>query len=711
MSDVMGHRRSTDAPGEQTPFELCVRPLLEALEWGGTERQIKEAMPHFRHIYTPESFCEVFKHLKFSYEPTSAHLDRIDERLLPCLFVTEDGLPLILISESSKALTVYDPRAQKIVSISRSAFDERLKKGTAFIFRMEDAKKKRIEKRSSWIYFLFKHNRGLVMQAMFLSLVLSVLALATPLYIMFVYDKVISAASVSMLSQFSMGIIMVYIGVTIIHQLRGKIISVLGARLDHEVGNTIFQKILYLAPSYTETATVGSQVARVRDFDRLRDFLTGPLLTIIFDMPFVVVTLTLIAVLGGTLVFVPLTMMAIFIVLFFIAKPKIAYHIQRAARKGSELQEFLLEAISNMKALKYTAAEDKWVKRYRDLSADSSIASLELTMMSQVNNAVSNAIMIAAGMAILSFGAIKIIHGNMSVGAMVAIMILIWRILGPIKTMYNTLPRLIQIWSSFRQVHRLMEIQTESEPGEEIFIKPQAFKGNVSFERVSFRYPTAYNPALVGVTFNIPPGKSVGIIGRNGSGKSTIMKLLLGMYQPQAGSIRIDNQDIRQVNPIGLRKAIAYLPQAPELFYGSIAANLRLADPSATDEMLLVAADHAGILDDILALPDKFDTQIRDYSASRLASSFQQGLCLARAYLKNAPIVLLDEPANVLDFKADQRLLQSINRMKGKSTILMITHRPSHLKQMDMIFLFDQGQLLIQGPPETVLPQVPKELL
>lgn len=707
INDSTPHIKVSDEAG----LGRCIQPLLKAMDWQGTERQLKESLPHFDRLTTLAGFCDVMANLKYQFKTLRVRLDRLDSRIFPCLFVNDRSGVMVLISQTEEELRVFDGESGLEMVLSREGLKQDILSGTAYIFDPEEEKEKQSRVKVNWLYSVIKPVRGMAFNALGLTFILSLLALSTPLFIMFVYDRVIGAGSVPMLAQFSIGIVIVFLGIYMIHRLRGKILAILGARLDHDIGNNIFQRILYLSPVYTETATVGSQVARVRDFDRLRDFLTGPLLTILFEMPFIFISLSLIAILTGTLVFVPVTMIVIFVLLSLFMKPKVRYAIAKSAEEGAKLQEFLLEAVSSMKVLKYTAAEDTWLDRYRDLSADATMASLHLTMIGAFNNAISNAIMIGAGLAVLGFGAMKIMAGTLSVGAMIATMILIWRVLAPLRTVYNTLPRIQQIQSSLEQIHRLMEIEPESEPGEEKMKRSLEFRGHVVFDRVSFRYPTSFNPALMGVIFDIKPGTLVGVIGRNGSGKSTILKLILGMYQPQAGGIRIDNQDIRQINPIELRKTISYLPQVPELFYGTIAQNLRLANPTAEDETLRWATEKAGILDDILKLPEGFDAQIRDHSGARLASSFQQGLCLARAYLKKSSIVLLDEPANVLDRETDQRLIESVTSLRKKVTVFMVTHRPSHLKVMDTILLFEQGQLLLQGPPNEVLPKIPKELL
>jgi len=705
-------RRQTDV-SEKPGYENCVRPLLTAMDWRGSPRQVTEALPHFEHIHTVFTLCEVLANLKYDYRTVPINLKKMDPRLLPCLYKPPSKNLWVLLEIVNGSLRVFDSALNQERVIELSKLDDTLATGTGYKFRpkKEEINVRRKSIKSSWLYKLYSHNKSLFFQGLLLSFFLSVFALTTPLYTMFVYDRVIGTGSLTMLSEFGVGIALIYIGIFLLHRIRARIIAMFGARLDHEVGNNIFQRLLYLAPAFTESANVGSQVARVRDFDRLRDFLTGPVLTILFEVPFIFIALGVIAILGGPLVFVPIAMIVVFILLFLLLRPQVSYRLAKSAEKGAKLQEFLLEAVSHMKVLKYTAAEDVWLKRYRELSADASITSLRLTMTGAVNNAISNGLMISSGLAILGFGAVQIINAKMTVGAMIAVMMLIWRLLGPLRSLYNIMPRLQQIIVSLKQIHRLMEIQTEVEPGDEVLIRPQSFKGQINFDRVSFRYPSSFNPALMGITFEIKPGMLVGIIGRNGSGKSTVMKLLLGMYQPQAGSIRIDNQDIRQVNPIELRKSIAYLPQSPELFYGTVAANLRLADPSASEQTLHQACERAGILEDILALPRGFDTQIRDHSKSQLSQSFQQGLCLARAYLRHTSIIMLDEPTNVLDDRADRYLMKALKELKGKCTILMISHRPSHLKMMDSLLLFDQGQLVVQGPPAAILPQVPQDLM
>jgi len=713
MSVNVATQTSGAAEAQQPPaqFENCLTPLLDALNWHGPERHFKEALPHFSDIASANMFCDVMHHLNYDYSSTRVKFNNIDTRLLPCLYITEENAVFVLLGQEGDQLRVFDGAQNTERSLDITDVPKDLLKGTVYVFKVLTFDELTNKARKNWLSKVFADNKKMIYNALLFSFVLNLLALASPLFIMSVYDRVIGAASYSMLFEFVIGIGIAIAGIAFISAIRAKLLALIGARFDRKIGNNIFERLLYLSPVYTESATVGSQVARIRDFDRLREFLSGPLLSVLFEVPFIFISIAIIAMLSGTLVIVPLTMIAVYALLGLIVTIKIKNKVSESSRAGARQQEFLIETIKSMRALKYTAAQYTWQKRYRDLSANSTLANVKLSNITAINSAISDVVMIGAGMAVLSVGAIKVIDASISIGALIAVMILIWRVLAPLKTLFNTLPRLQQIANSLKQINRLMNIPPESQPSDVINTHSRQLRGNITFSRVSFRFNSAYHPTLIGVNFTIKAGDAVAIIGRNGSGKSTALKLLLGLYQPQAGSVFIDNQDIRQFNPIELRNLIGYLSQNPELFYGSIAANLRLANPTATDEDLRHAAKQAGILDDIMRLPKGFNDQIRDNSASQLASSFQQSLCLARAYLRKSSILLLDEPGTMLDNEGDARLMETIDELRGKVTIVMITHRPSHLKKMDQIILLEQGQLAIQGPPDKVLPKIPKELL
>jgi ATP-binding cassette subfamily C protein/ATP-binding cassette subfamily C protein LapB len=251
----------------------------------------------------------------------------------------------------------------------------------------------------------------------------------------------------------------------------------------------------------------------------------------------------------------------------------------------------------------------------------------------------------------------------------------------------------------------LMKIKSEDDPSPSN-LSQRVFSGHIVMDRVSFRYHPNAEPALLGAAFEVKPGEMLAIVGPNAAGKSTALKLLLAMNRPQAGQVILDGMDIRQINPITLRQSIAYVPQEAHFFHGTIAQNLRLSQPMATDKELIEACEQAIVIEDITALTHQFETRIGDHSIQSLPSSFKQRLSLARAYLKKAPILLLDEPAKTLDFEGDAAFMKSLASMKGKATTLMVSHRPSHIKMADKVLVLDGGMVQNFGTPQDVFPKI-----
>ena len=691
---------------KSTDFGACLIPLLTALKWRGDPRHVAEALPHFVDTLDLTGFRNVMANLNFSSRPGEMNLMEIDVRLLPCLYVPRDRSAMVILKMDTKAVTAFDGETGKIETMPAKSL-----KGTAYFFKpLDDADAQAAQARVGWFRAATERFRALFYQTLGVTLVLNIIALASPLFVMQVYDKVIASKSQSTLIWLLSGMLLA-IGFDIaLRWVRSKFLAHVGARLDMIVGNAVFQRILFLPPAFTERATIGAQVARIKDFESIREFFTGPLAIVFFELPFSIFFIVVIAILAGPLAFVPMVMVAMFLLLAMVVSPFVRNSVSRSARAGSQRQEFVVEALSKMRALKYTGADRTWLDRYRDLSAKSAMANFRTAQISAIVQTVSHVLVISAGAITIAFGVFRVLAGDMTIGALVATMILVWRVLSPLQTGFVALTRLEQVISSIKQIDNLMNIRPERNPREQV-APLKALRGHVTFARVSLRYTNDADPALVGVSFEAEPGEVVAVIGRNGSGKSTLVKLVAGLYTPQAGSIRIDGIDIRQMDPIELRHAIGYVPQSCDLFFGTVEQNLRLVHATASDEELERAAKMALCYDDIMALPRGFQTRIGDAGASQLPSSFTQRLSLTRAYLKTAPIMLFDEPVNTLDGDGDRAFVQAIENLRGKATIFIVTHRPSHLKLADKILVLDTGYLRLAGPADEVRPQIPKDLL
>jgi len=698
-----------------TDLSACLMPLLRAMQWRGTNRQIAEALPHFTEELDITGFLNVMANLHFGCRQVRTRLDRIDERLMPCLFVPRHGPAMVLVRPSGLDVRAFDPELGMETNLEAGDWE-----GTAYLFnRLEQETTDRRAGKATWFTTIVGRFRRVLYQMLGLTLVLNLFALATPLFVMAVYDRVIATGSLTTLAYFGIGVVIALACDLLLRFVRASALMYVGARLDNILGNAVFQRILFLPPAMLEHATIGAQVSRIKDFETVRDFFTGPMALVFLELPFVVVFIVVIAFLGGPIAFVPLAMlalMALMALLGFIVAPMVRAAVTEATRSGSKRQGFIVETLSTLRTLKFCAAEGAWLDRFRDLSARAAMGSFRIAQYTALINTLSHVLMIAAGTATIAFGVFRVFEGEMTVGALVASMILVWRVLAPLQTGLVTLGRLTQVRSSIGQINNLMTMKPEG-AADRASVSNRRVEGRVAFSRVSMRYSAAADPALVGVSFTVEPGEVVSVIGGNGSGKSTMIKLMLGIYMPQAGSIRVGRRDVRQFDPIELRRTIAYVPQEAEFFCGTIAQNLRLADPVASDEDLRWAVDQAGILEDVLALEEGsgkwrrtgFEVRVGDARTWQLLGSLLQGLNLARGYLKRAPVLLLDEPGVGLDTSGDKKLMETIESLRGNTTVFLVTHRPSHRRLADKTVWLDGGHLRAFGPSADVEKLIPSD--
>lgn len=670
-------------------ISACLTPLLQALEVNFNEVQIFEALPHFTEDLDIDGLRNTLANLQFESKSVDIKLADLDPRALPVLYIPNHGSAMVVLFFTGEEALVFDGGVRQNRRIKTAHIN-----GEAYFFRqLEQAEVSNRSNYRDWFSTLVGRFRPILTLGLGLTLFINIISLAIPLFVMAIYDSVVGTESVSMLIHLVAGAILTLGADFSLRKLRTRAVSYFGARIDNLVGNEVFRHILYLPPAYTERATISSQVARIKDFDGVRDFVTGPQALILFELPFAVVFLIAIALLAGIVVFIPILMIVLFVILFFILNGRVSRAVAKSSRAVAERQEFVIEAMNSLRPLKYTNSTKIWMDRYRVSSSKAAIAGYETSRINALVSAISQFMMMAAGIATVALGALEVIDGSMSVGALIATMILVWRSLGPLQLAFVSLPRFAQVRAGTRQVDGIMRLPQER--GREDFV-PLAPKvdGHIQFSRITFRYTPDADPVLWNIDFVANPGEIIALVGDNGCGKSTIVKLLLALHRPQSGTILIDGHDIRQFDALELRRLIGYVPQIPQFFYGTIAQNLRLAKPSASDDDIREAARDAYVLDDIEALPDGFETRIGDGKSSGLPGSILQRLNIARCYLKDAPIVILDEPGTALTFEADQATMEAIRRMRGHKTVILITHRPSHMRLADKVVSMDSGRIV-----------------
>ncbi|MGH1536860.1 MAG: peptidase domain-containing ABC transporter [Gammaproteobacteria bacterium] len=681
---------------ELSPYAACILPILTELGWRSYKRELIESIPHFTNHIDLVDLRNMLVTLGYESDEKKTSVKNICPTLLPCLFVSDTGAINVITEISGDNVTYFDAHRNDYCS------DNILKdKGTAYFFtdmHPTHAMTGLEQSGDQWFTQTLKRFKKLVKHLVAMTFMLNIIAMFVPLFIMVVYDNVIGARSTHSIPYLVTGIAIALACELIFRLVRSKTLGLLAGRLDYIIGVETFKKIMSLPPTLTERSTVISQLSRLRQFESIRDFFTGPSATLFLELPFVILFIALLAVLGGSIALVPMVMIGIYLLFGWLWFPSLNKKLVHAGHARSARQRMLMETFSGLRELKALGAEGAWLELYREASGEAMTRTFKTSTSHSLINSVAQSLMTIAGISVLALGTLKVMNEEMTIGALIAVMALIWRVLSPLQGVCLAMLQIDQITQSIKQLNQLMRVPSEPNSYKAGLIMPK-ITGKINFDRVTFRYAPNEDPAVVGASFSIEPGEFVAVVGSNGSGKSSVLKLVAGMYRAQAGTLTIDNTDVRQMNATDLRRVIAYMPQKPSLFYGTIAQNIRLNQPLATDEQLLVAAEQAGILSAIKNLLNGFDTLVGDHTTSRLPSGLVHGICLARSYVRKAPVFLMDEPGTSLDKVTDQNLMNHLEKMRGKQTILMVSHRPSHIRLADKAIVMVNGMVAHVGTP------------
>ncbi|HXF90859.1 MAG TPA: ATP-binding cassette domain-containing protein [Candidatus Nitrosotenuis sp.] len=532
------------------------------------------------------------------------------------------------------------------------------------------------------------------------SFFIALLNLITPLFMRGIYDFVIPSFSSETLIYLGIGLGIALFVLYVLEEIKAKVVAYVGARLDVIISTEIMRHLLFIPMQYMEGATVAAQVARLRQFDSIREIFTGPFAHLAIEIPFIVVFIIALAVLGGPVAFVPMVTILVYAVVGFLLFPYIRQTTLETSRALQERRTFFIETIANLPFVKQLAAEDVWLKRYRETGAHSSLSSRRSERVSFMMINLSQVLLKVSGVATILWSALRVLDGTMTVGSLIAVVILVWRALSPIHTVFLILSRLDQIRDSINQVNRLMTIPMEKHSPRP---KPLRLQGHVRFNGITFRYPADTTPAIQGINFEVPPGEILAIVGNNGSGKTTLAKLMLGLYPSQVGQVTIDGMDVRQYDPIQLRQSIGYAPHLVQFFHGSIAQNMRLVNPEASEQEILTSLEKVDLRRDVENLPKGINTRIDDRFLAQYSSGFLQKLNLARAFIRKSNLLIFDEPGNNLDIQADNSFKRALLELKGQATIICITHRPSLINIADRILMLHNGFTRAYGPKDKVL--------
>jgi ATP-binding cassette, subfamily B, bacterial HlyB/CyaB len=553
----------------------------------------------------------------------------------------------------------------------------------------------------TWFLGAIHKYRRLLGEVLVASFFLQIFALVSPLFFQVIIDKVLVHRSLSTLDVLVIGLVAISMFETVLGILRTYLFAHTTNRIDVELGARLFRHLLALPMAYFQARRVGDSVARVRELENIRNFLTSSALTLAIDLLFTFVFLAVMFVYSPLLTGIVLGSFPFYIAISAGVTPLFRRRLDDKFRRGAENQAFLVESVTGIETLKAMAVEPQMQRRWEEQLAGYVAASFRVLSLGNTASQMVQFVSKVVTAAILYFGARLVIDGGLSVGELVAFNILAGRVSAPVL-------RLAQIWQDFHQarlsVQRLGDIlNTTAEPTYSVGrTQLPVLRGNISFDHVTFRYRVDGQEILHDISFDVPAGQMVGIVGPSGSGKSTFAKLVQRLYVPESGRVLIDGTDIAMADPAGLRRQIGVVLQENVLFNRSVRENIALSDPAMPMERVIAAATLAGAHEFILELPEGYDTVVGE-RGSTLSGGQRQRIAIARALIADPKILIFDEATSALDYESERVIQQNMKEIARDRTVLIIAHRLSTVRAADRIVTLERGRLVEDGTHDALI--------
>jgi subfamily B ATP-binding cassette protein HlyB/CyaB len=636
------------------------------------------------------------KELSLKAKDVRLSWDRLAKLTLPAIAELNDGSFVVLLrNDADGHVLVGDPRAARPERLSKLAF-EGIWSGNLVLVksRLRLDNPNRPFDLSWFVPAVWKYRR-IIAEILAASFVIQIFGLATPLFTQVIIDKVLMHKSISTLHVLAAGMLLMIVFEAILSVLKTHLLAHTSNRIDVALGARLFRHLLHIPLRYFEVRRVGDTVARVRELENIRQFITGSSINVVLDLIFTVLFIAVMFLYSGTLTCVTLACIPLFVALSAVMRPLMRQRLTEKFDRGAESQSYLVEAVTGVQTVKAMALEPIFYRRWEEQLARYVTASFRASHLSGIGGALGQIIQKLATLSILWVGAYLVMDGRLTVGQLIAFQMLSGRVIAPIL-------RVVQLWQDFQQVGMSVErlgdlINTKAEPA----MSPgkmslPAIQGAVRMENVRFRYQFDGPEILRNFSCTIASGTTVGIVGRSGSGKSTLAKLLQRLYIPESGRILVDGIDLQQADPMWLRRQVGVVLQENFLFNGTVRDNIAIHMPGASMAQIVEMATLAGAHDFILELPEAYDTPVGERGTA-LSGGQRQRIAIARALMANPRILIFDEATSALDYESERIIQDNLGRICKGRTVFIIAHRLSTIRQADTILVLDKGQLAEQG--------------
>jgi len=550
-----------------------------------------------------------------------------------------------------------------------------------------------------WFFGPVLKNKKLYIQVMVASAFINVFALFSAFYIMVVYDRVIPNNAIDSLIALTVGILVIVAFDFVMKVLRGLYTDKASAMIDIEVSDNLFDRISRNEQLMNQKT--GAIAAVVKEFDSLKDFIASASFVAFVDLPFIILFLFVLYGIGGPVAAVPAVIVIVVIIAGLIIQPVIRKLTFNASQDGQSKQSVIVEVLTGMETLKTLKGINLLRERWVDSVDRQGITSAKSKFWSQLTANFSQSGQQLSQVGIVVYGVFLIADGTLTMGSLIACVILSGRTLAPLGQVSNLLGRFNQAVTAYTNFGHLMQ-QPVKELGRTHQVRVDSVEGAVTITNASLTYPDQKEAVIKQLNLKVAAGEKIAIVGKIGSGKTSLLRLIAGLYDPTEGSVKIDNSDITHLHPDDLRKHIGVVMQTPMLFSGTLKENLLMGNPDATDDEVIEAAKIANVDEIASNLPDGYETVLAE-GGKQLSGGQRQAICIARAFVGDPKIVILDEPSSAMDNGSEQQLLNDLKGLLVDKTLILITHRGTLLSLVDRVVVFDSGRILADGPKDEVL--------
>lgn len=632
-------------------------------------------------------------------------MQKISSLIMPCILVLQNDQACILSRLTESHAEVIFPQGGGISkNLPLDSIQEQYS-GYVLLVRPEGrldqrASELRLVDTREWFWGTIFKFAPIYKHVLLATVMVNVLALASPLFIMNVYDRVVPNSAFDTLWALALGVFIAYLFDFMLRNLRGYFADVAGKNADVIIASKLMQQMTAMRLDH-KPESAGTLANNLREFESLREFFSSTTLMALVDMPFIFLFVALIGYIAGPLAFAPIVAVPVVVLVGYFLQIPFQRIIEKSFREGAQKNALLVEAITGMETIKTCMAEGQIQKRWEEVIGLNAKSTSRARALSNFSISFSQWSAQLVSVAIIIGGVYLIADGELTLGGLIACNILVGRAMAPLGAVAAMLTRLQQSRMALKSLDLLMRQPNERPIGRE-FIQAQNLRPTVSFEDVHFQYPNSQTPALDGVSLTIRAGEKVAVLGRTGSGKSTLGRLCMGLYEPQKGSVKLDGIDLRQLHVADLRSHIGYVSQDNYLFYGSIRDNIAFGAPYVDGPAILSAANLAGVTDFVKGHPAGFDWQVGERGMN-LSGGQRQAVTIARALLLDPEILVLDEPTSAMDNSAEALLRQRFMETLEDKTLILFTHRTSLLHLVNRVVVMDAGKIVADGPKAEIL--------